>query len=151
MRALAEEAWRCHNAGAIRASIAATWSAVSADVIVTLISLADEGDMGAQVFRKEITDAQAIASSTLLVVVAQGHASWKGNREGRLREDRGGPADRAGVAEGPQGGAGASGRRERSRSGLRRRIGGYCSTSLGSSAPSTPITWCAKIATRMPA
>jgi hypothetical protein len=30
VRPLAEEAWRCYNAGAIRASIAATWSAVSA-------------------------------------------------------------------------------------------------------------------------
>lgn len=42
VRPLAEEAWRCKNAGAIRASIAATWSAVSADIIVKLVRLADE-------------------------------------------------------------------------------------------------------------
>ncbi|MGW4528890.1 hypothetical protein [Amycolatopsis sp. NPDC004378] len=58
VRPLAEEAWRCYNAGAIRASIAATWSAVSADIIVKLVRLADEGDAGAQVFRKEVTAAQ---------------------------------------------------------------------------------------------
>jgi hypothetical protein len=58
VRPLAEEAWRCYNAGAIRASIAATWSAVSADIIVKLIRLADEGDKGAQAFRKEVTGAQ---------------------------------------------------------------------------------------------
>jgi hypothetical protein len=58
VRPLAEEAWRCYNAGAIRASIAATWSAVSADVIVKLVRLADEGDKGAQAFRQQVTDAQ---------------------------------------------------------------------------------------------
>ena len=58
VRPLAEEAWRCYNAGAIRASIAATWSAVTADIIVKLIRLADEGDKGAQAFRQQVTDAQ---------------------------------------------------------------------------------------------
>lgn len=58
VRPLAEEAWRCYNAGAIRASIAATWSAVSADIIVKLIRLADEGDKSAQAFREQVTDAQ---------------------------------------------------------------------------------------------
>lgn len=58
VRPLAEEAWRCYNAGAIRASIAATWSAVSADIILKLIRLADEGDKGAQTFRQQVTDAQ---------------------------------------------------------------------------------------------
>ncbi len=58
VRPLAEEAWRCYNAGAIRASIAATWSAVSADIIVKLIRLADEGDKRAQAFRTQVTDAQ---------------------------------------------------------------------------------------------
>jgi len=33
VRPLADEAWCCYNAGAIRASIAATWSAVSADTV----------------------------------------------------------------------------------------------------------------------
>ncbi|MFI9536791.1 hypothetical protein ACIG56_26515 [Nocardia fusca] len=59
VRPLAEEAWRCYNAGAIRASIAATWSAVSADIIVKLIRLADEGDKSAQVFRQDVTTAQS--------------------------------------------------------------------------------------------
>ena len=30
---LADEAWRCYNADAMRASIAATWTAVTADLI----------------------------------------------------------------------------------------------------------------------
>ncbi|WP_284741663.1 hypothetical protein [Amycolatopsis sp. RTGN1] len=59
VRPLAAEAWRCYNAGAIRSSIAATWSAVSADIIVKLIRLADEGDKKAEPFRKDVTDAQA--------------------------------------------------------------------------------------------
>lgn len=58
VRPLAEEAWRCYNAGAIRASITATWSAVSADIIVKLIRLADEGDKAAQAFRQQVTAAQ---------------------------------------------------------------------------------------------
>jgi hypothetical protein len=58
VRPLAEEAWRCYNAGAIRTSIAATWSAVSADIIVKLIRLADEGDKAAQAFRNQVTAAQ---------------------------------------------------------------------------------------------
>jgi hypothetical protein len=58
VRPLAEEAWRCYNAGAIRSSIAAAWSAVSADIILKLIRLADEGDKTAQQFRKEVTAAQ---------------------------------------------------------------------------------------------
>ncbi|GAA2419678.1 hypothetical protein GCM10010404_92690 [Nonomuraea africana] len=44
VRPLAEEAWRCYNAGAIRASIAATWTAVTADIITKLVNLADNGD-----------------------------------------------------------------------------------------------------------
>ncbi|WP_200309404.1 hypothetical protein [Streptomyces adelaidensis] len=57
-RPLAEEAWRCYNAGAIRASIAATWTAVTADIITKLIQLADNGDAGAVAVRTEITSAQ---------------------------------------------------------------------------------------------
>ncbi|TXS52622.1 hypothetical protein EAO75_07965, partial [Streptomyces sp. uw30] len=53
-RPLAEEAWRCYNSGAIRASIAATWTAVTADIIAKLIQLADNGDAGAIAFRTEI-------------------------------------------------------------------------------------------------
>ncbi|XVS67855.1 hypothetical protein ACQPYE_17965 [Actinosynnema sp. CA-299493] len=58
VRPLADEAWRCYNAGAIRASIAATWSAVSADIIVKLVRLADEGDNRAQDFRRLVNAAQ---------------------------------------------------------------------------------------------
>lgn len=57
-RPLAEEAWRCYNAGAIRASIAATWSAVAADIITKLIQLAEEGDGDAATFRTEVVTAQ---------------------------------------------------------------------------------------------
>ncbi|WP_143466814.1 hypothetical protein [Lentzea kentuckyensis] len=44
---LTEEAWRCYNAGAIRASIAATWTVVTADITAKLILLADDGDAAA--------------------------------------------------------------------------------------------------------
>ncbi|MFI5606886.1 hypothetical protein [Amycolatopsis sp. NPDC051903] len=54
VRPLAEEAWRCYNAGAIRSSIVATWAAVSMDIIVKLIRLADEGDKAAVQFREEV-------------------------------------------------------------------------------------------------
>ncbi|MFD2415406.1 hypothetical protein [Amycolatopsis pigmentata] len=59
IRPLAEEAWRCYTAGAIRPSIAATWSAVSADIIVKLTRLADEGDKQAASFRAKVAAAQA--------------------------------------------------------------------------------------------
>ncbi|MER5432887.1 hypothetical protein [Streptomyces sp. NPDC002588] len=57
-RPLAEEAWRCYNSGAIRASIAATWTTVTADIITKLIQLADNGDAGASAFRTEVMSAQ---------------------------------------------------------------------------------------------
>ncbi|ANZ40618.1 hypothetical protein BBK82_36065 [Lentzea guizhouensis] len=57
-RPLAEEAWRCYNAGAIRASIAATWTAVTADITAKLILLADNGDAAAAAFRSEVYAAQ---------------------------------------------------------------------------------------------
>ncbi|WP_285705200.1 hypothetical protein [Microtetraspora sp. NBRC 16547] len=59
VRLLVEEAWRCYNAGATRACIAATWTAVTADVITKLIRLADDGDTSAIPFRTTITQAQA--------------------------------------------------------------------------------------------
>lgn len=58
VRPLAEEAWRCYNSGAIRASIAATWTAVTADIITKLIRLADDGDKMAGPFRTSVLDAQ---------------------------------------------------------------------------------------------
>jgi hypothetical protein len=36
VRPLAEEACRCYNSGAIRASIAVTWTAVTADIFTKL-------------------------------------------------------------------------------------------------------------------
>jgi hypothetical protein len=51
VRPLAEEAWRCYNAGATRACIGATWTAVTADIITKLVRLADDGDTMAVPFR----------------------------------------------------------------------------------------------------
>lgn len=57
-RPLAEEAWRCYNSGTIRASIAATWTAVCADIISKIMQLADDGEPGAVAFRAQIVNAQ---------------------------------------------------------------------------------------------
>ncbi|MDG4816519.1 hypothetical protein O7628_13530 [Micromonospora sp. WMMD956] len=57
-RPLVEEAWRCYNSGAIRASIAATWTAVTADIITKLTRLADDGDNAAVPFRDEVARAR---------------------------------------------------------------------------------------------
>ncbi|WP_040815978.1 hypothetical protein [Nocardia concava] len=58
VRSLAEEAWRCYNAGAVRACIAATWTAVTADIITKLVRLADDGDSKAVEFRERLVSAQ---------------------------------------------------------------------------------------------
>ena len=58
VRPLADEAWRSYNAGAFRASIAATWTAVTADIIGKLVEAADSGDAGAGVFRDRLVAAQ---------------------------------------------------------------------------------------------
>jgi hypothetical protein len=58
VRPLAEEAWRCYNAGATRACIAATWTAVTADIITKLVRMADDGDNQAVPFRAALTSAQ---------------------------------------------------------------------------------------------
>ena len=58
IRPLAEEAWRSYNAGAIRASIAATWTAVTADIIGKVVHVADDGDANAVAFRGELAAAQ---------------------------------------------------------------------------------------------
>jgi hypothetical protein len=58
VRPLAEEALRCYTAGALRASIAATWTAVTADIITKVARLADEGDTLVADFHKKITNAQ---------------------------------------------------------------------------------------------
>lgn len=58
VRPLAQEAWRCYNAGAIRAAIAATWTAVTADIITKLVRLADDGDPAATTFSTGLENAQ---------------------------------------------------------------------------------------------
>ncbi|MET8381686.1 hypothetical protein ABZV14_01635 [Streptosporangium canum] len=58
VRPLVEEAWRCYNAGAIRACITTTWSAVTADIITKLVRLADDGDGQAALFRTALSEAQ---------------------------------------------------------------------------------------------
>jgi hypothetical protein len=58
VRPLTDEAWRCYNAGAIRASIAAAWTAITADMITKLIQLADDGDAEAGGFRAKVVAAQ---------------------------------------------------------------------------------------------
>jgi hypothetical protein len=60
VRPLTEEAWRCYNSGAIRASIAATWTAVTADIITKIIRLADDGDAEAIPFRTSVEQVQAL-------------------------------------------------------------------------------------------
>ncbi|WP_280388086.1 hypothetical protein [Nocardia wallacei] len=58
VRSLAEEAWRCYNAGAIRACIATTWAAITADIITKLVQLADAGDQQAVDFRDGLDSAR---------------------------------------------------------------------------------------------
>ncbi|AIG80468.1 Hypothetical protein AJAP_38410 [Amycolatopsis japonica] len=58
VRPLAEEALRCYNAGAVRSSIIASWAAVTADIIVKVTRLADEGDTQVKSFWERIVEAQ---------------------------------------------------------------------------------------------
>jgi hypothetical protein len=58
VRPLVNEAWRCYNAGAVRAAITATWTAVAADIIDKIVRLADEGEPEATTFRDTVTNAQ---------------------------------------------------------------------------------------------
>jgi hypothetical protein len=57
-RPLADEAWRCYNAGAMRASIAATWTAVTADLIAKVGYLADDGEPRARAVRDQVDRTQ---------------------------------------------------------------------------------------------
>jgi hypothetical protein len=59
VRPIVAEAWRCYNAGAVRASIAETWTAVTADLIGKITGLADAGDGAAQGFRGRVEAARA--------------------------------------------------------------------------------------------
>ncbi|WP_111167315.1 hypothetical protein [Spongiactinospora gelatinilytica] len=102
VRPLVEEAWRCYNAGATRACIATTWTAVTADIITKLVRLADDGDAQAAGFRTTLTDAQtkglnsqgvramqAIESGLLERAVEFELIDSIGSRElERIREDR---------------------------------------------------------------
>jgi hypothetical protein len=58
VRPMVTDAWRCYNGGAVRASIAATWTAVTADLIDKIVRLADEGDGAAQGFSVQIEAAR---------------------------------------------------------------------------------------------
>jgi hypothetical protein len=59
VRPLAAESWRCYNSGAVRAAIAATWTAVVADVLDKVSHLADEQDPVAKVFHQKVEQARA--------------------------------------------------------------------------------------------
>lgn len=63
-RSHAEEAWRCYNAGAIRASITATWTAITADIIAKIGRLADDSDGEAKSIQSAVEHAQAQGLST---------------------------------------------------------------------------------------
>jgi hypothetical protein len=54
----ADEARQCYNAGAIRASIAATWTAITADIIAKIGHLADDGETGAKAVNEDVLSAQ---------------------------------------------------------------------------------------------
>ncbi|MEU6261721.1 hypothetical protein [Saccharopolyspora shandongensis] len=58
VRPLVEEAWRCYKAGAVRAGIASTWTAVAADIVTKLVWMADDGDGQAQQFHTKLKSAQ---------------------------------------------------------------------------------------------
>lgn len=64
VRPLAGEAWTCYSAGAVRASIAATWSAVTTDIIGKLIELAESDDGKAKRFSAKLIAAQSKGIST---------------------------------------------------------------------------------------
>lgn len=57
-RSHAEESWRCYNAGAIRASITATWTAITADIIAKIGHLADGSDGEAKRIKSAVEHAQ---------------------------------------------------------------------------------------------
>lgn len=71
VRPLVREAWRCYNAGAIRACIVATWAAVTTDLIDKIGQLADDGDGNAKEFRKRVEQAQTDGLTTQSVKTMQ--------------------------------------------------------------------------------
>lgn len=102
VRPLVHEAWRSYNAGAIRAAIASTWTAVTADLIDKITRLADSGDADAKAFRADVDAAQRhgikpegvramqkIEDKLLTVAEEFELIDSIGSRElGRIREDR---------------------------------------------------------------
>lgn len=58
-KSLAEEAWRCYNAGALRASITTTWTAITADIIAKAGHLADDNDPDARALSAKVIEAQS--------------------------------------------------------------------------------------------
>ncbi len=58
VRPLVDEALRCYNVGAVRAAIAATWVAVTTDLIEKIAMLADDGDRRAVEFRRKVDQAR---------------------------------------------------------------------------------------------
>ncbi|WP_329000883.1 hypothetical protein OHA18_41440 [Kribbella sp. NBC_00709] len=58
LRPLVQESLRCYNAGAVRAAIAATWTAVVADLLGKVGQLAEEGEPIAQAMQKQVVKAQ---------------------------------------------------------------------------------------------
>lgn len=54
IRPLVDEAWRSYNAGAYRAAIAATWTAVVVDLIDKIAGLAEAGDGEAIRFTEKV-------------------------------------------------------------------------------------------------
>ena len=57
-RSFADEARRCYKAGALRASIAATWTVVTAVIIAKIALLAHDGDSAAKDFSDKVVQAQ---------------------------------------------------------------------------------------------
>lgn len=102
VRPLVEEAWRCYNAGAVRAAIPSTWTAVTTDLIDKITWLANGGEPAAKAFRAEVDAAQAHGIKTEGVRAMQKIEDKLlaeaekfelidsiGSRElGRIREDR---------------------------------------------------------------
>ncbi|ACU38395.1 hypothetical protein [Actinosynnema mirum] len=58
VRLLAQDAWRCYQAGVHRSAVTATWTAVITDIVAKIVWLAEEDDPGARRFRDQLRQAQ---------------------------------------------------------------------------------------------
>ncbi|WP_069167887.1 hypothetical protein [Nocardia altamirensis] len=63
-RTLMAEAYRCYNAGAYRAAISSTWTAVTTDLIAKITQLADDGEGKAAIVRNQVSAAQVDGVTT---------------------------------------------------------------------------------------